>query len=143
MVKRSRRDDLLYSDQIMKVNHWLLALITGFGVFGLSGQAALAWEWYAGCGKSASSLVNCKITKGDAVYQNQIGMLYTYTLPSGVRYERFMASATRGRMGNEKGLMRQSGKSWFPIRTIMSNDGLIIHQLPTGNNMLVEQNTSP
>ena len=126
----------------MKRNHYFLALIAGFGVFGLSGQPAFAWEWNAGCGKSATSLVNCTITKGDAVYQDQVGMLYTYTLPSGVRYERFMATTNRGRMGNEKGFMRQSGKSWFPIRTVMNN-GLIIHQLPSGNNMLVEQNTSP
>lgn len=108
----------------------------------LTGQAALAWEWSAFCGKSATSLNNCTITKGDAVLDREVGMLYTYTLPSGLRYERFMATATRGRMGNESGFMRQSGKSWFPIRTTM-NGRFIVHQLPSGDTMLVEENTSP
>ena len=126
----------------MKLNLVWLNLLAGVGSFCFFSQAAFAWEWNAGCGKSANSLVNCVITKGDAVYQDQVGMLYTYTLPSGIKYERFMATASRGVMGNEKGFMRQSRKSWFPIRTIMAN-GLIVHQLPSGNNMLVEQNTSP
>ena len=126
----------------MNPNQCLLNLFSIIGIFGVFSQAVFAWEWTALCGKSATSLDNCTITKGDAVHEGQVGMLYTYTLPSGIRYERFMATASRGIMGNEKGVMRQSGKSWFPIRTIMNN-GLIVHQLPSGNKMLVEQNTSP
>jgi hypothetical protein len=126
----------------MKLINCLSNLFAVIGIYGISSQSAFAWEWTARCGKSATSLVNCTITKGDAVHEGQVGMLYTYTLPSGIRYERFMATASRGIMGNENGVMRQSSKSWFPIRTTMSSE-LIIHQLPSGNSMLVEENTSP
>jgi len=118
--------------------------ISFLGVFVVASviTPSYGWEWQGRCGLSRSSLQTCTITKGDAVLKGEIGMLYTYRLPSGKEFERFMPSEGRGRACAEEGYMRQTSKTWFPIRSICEGD-LIMHQLPTGNNMLIEIYDSP
>ena len=119
--------------------------ITGaasIGVILLLTPIAHGWEWETRCGKSKQSLTICTISKGDSALNGENGMLYTYELQSGEKYQRFMGTKTRGRIGNEHGYMRSQGNKWFPIRTTHRRD-LIIHTLPSGNIMLVEKNTSP
>lgn len=128
----------------MGVRHSALTYVSLAGVCFISSAhlPAYGWEWNGKCGTSSSALQTCRIKKGDAVLKGEVGTLYTYTLPSGQAYERFMPTSSRGRACQEEGLMREAGKSWFPIRSICV-DSLIIHELPTGNRMLVELYDSP
>ena len=96
-----------------------------------------AWEWKGKCGITKSSITNCTFIKGDGALGGETGTSYTYMLPSGDRFQRFVADSISGAICESPGLMRKNDGPWFKITTSCLGP-FIIHSLPTGNSMLVE-----
>jgi|694.fasta_scaffold13955_5 hypothetical protein len=96
-----------------------------------------AWEWKGKCGITASTIARCTFIKGDGALGGETGKSYTYILPSGDRFQRFVADSISGAICDSPGLMRKNDGPWFRITTSCQGP-LIIHSLPTGNSMLVE-----
>jgi hypothetical protein len=101
-----------------------------------------AWEWKGKCGMKKSTIVNCTFTKGDGALAGENGTSYTYILPSGDRFQRFVADSISGAICESPGLMRKNDGPWFRITTTCLGP-FIIHSLPTGNSMLVEVYDTP
>jgi hypothetical protein len=108
----------------------------------LGGGSANAWEWKGKCGISKSSVTTCIFIKGDAAMNGENGTRYTYSPPSGDRFQRFVPDSAAGSICESSGFMRKNNGPWFEINTYCE-ERYIIHSLPTGNSMLVEIYETP
>jgi len=108
----------------------------------LTSLQAYAWEWKGKCGVSKSTVSTCTFVKGDGALRGETGTTYTYILPTGDRFMRFVADAESGQICESPGLMRKNNGPWFRIETSCQGP-FIVHSLPTGNSMLVEIYDTP
>jgi hypothetical protein len=101
-----------------------------------------AWEWKGKCGITKSTISTCAFVKGDGALRVETGTSYTYILPSGDRFQRFVADSVSGAICDSLGLMRKNNGPWFIIATSCQGP-FIIHYLPTDNSMLAEIYDTP
>ena len=118
-----------------------LSLVFIIGVL-FSQRTAIAVEWKGQCGISKSTVSECMFIKGDAALNGNIGTSYTYVLPSGDRFQRFVPDYAPGSICESQGSMRKNNGPWFDISTFCEGK-FIVHSLPSGNSMLVEIYDTP
>jgi hypothetical protein len=119
-----------------------IALVACLSWQWICAAAVNASEWKGNCGISKSTITTCTFIKGDGALGGETGASYTYVLPSGDRFQRFVADSIAGGICDSPGLMRKNNGPWFRIATSCSGP-FIIHSLPTGNSMLVEIYDTP
>lgn len=114
-----------------------MSLVIPFVAVVLLAHETDALEWQVKCGTARSSTSSCTLVKGEAALKGETGTSYTYILPSGDRFQRFVPDPDKGTICESGGSMRKNNGSWFRISTYCEGKH-IIHSLPSGNTMLVE-----